>query len=424
MVVVVARVARHTSKVIRNPWLATILVSLVVHIAFFAMWRGWPGGSSLGAFLRVRYDVPQGLQHAHPVSSLAEVELVTNLPDVAPSIPEAANDSAQSDVQSASGPASRFVAAGQKRGRRAALKKGIQLGSQRHDRSARSKARWNHLIKNQEQHLSPAPRGTSFSESIDRAPKSGYSNRPLAKVRARRGQDREQPGLAKGGGHSGATGRAGAQVSGVQPESMPPRVLHKRAVGAVKTNLQRPLLEKGRVSGENLQRGKDSQWASAVALSNRRHASSFDLGAPSSGGTSGLGAGGRRGRSVANQGTTGLAAIRASNRAAKGTTTRATRSNPYFYAMYQRIDKELVFPRKLARALEQGEVVLRFELVASGEVRSLVVAMKSDFPEFDAEALRAFKAAAPFGPVPKALLSARGTVRVVAPYYFRNPLIR
>jgi TonB family protein len=92
--------------------------------------------------------------------------------------------------------------------------------------------------------------------------------------------------------------------------------------------------------------------------------------------------------------------------------------------MYRRIDKELRFPKKLALALEQGDLVLSFHLDKKGRVRSLKVAKGSGFAEFDTEAVRAFRAAAPFGAVPDALLRSRDRLQVVAPYYFRNPLIR
>lgn len=82
------------------------------------------------------------------------------------------------------------------------------------------------------------------------------------------------------------------------------------------------------------------------------------------------------------------------------------------------------FPKKLALALEQGEVVLGFVLDRQGRISELRVQKSSGFSAFDREALRAFRKVGPLGPPPAALSTSAGRLSVVAPYYFRNPLIR
>ncbi len=124
---------------------------------------------------------------------------------------------------------------------------------------------------------------------------------------------------------------------------------------------------------------------------------------------------GRRGRAATS------AHIAAGNRRAA---IEASRDNPYFRRMYRRIDQVVVFPRKLAIAMEQGEVVARFTLHADGHIGDLEIAKSSGFEDFDTALVRALEAVAPFGEVPRAVLAGADRVTVVTPYAFRNPLIR
>jgi len=223
----------------------------------------------------------------------------------------------------------------------------------------------------------------------------------------------------------GTLGRDGTEWFAADPRfDSAPQEKVLRAAGVANPNHQAPRVERGEASADNERRGPATQWANAAELSRRKRSSPFDLGASSVGDGPSMGANGLRGKSVASQGGRGQATKKGSEERPGEGATRASRSNPYFYAMYRRIDKELRFPKALAIALEQGEVVLRFRLDAAGQVHDLHIDKSSEFKQFDQEALRAFHAAGPMGRVPKAVMGDRSSIRVLAPYYFRNPLIR
>lgn len=104
---------------------------------------------------------------------------------------------------------------------------------------------------------------------------------------------------------------------------------------------------------------------------------------------------------------------------------RAARTDPYFRRLFERLDREIRFPRDLALALEQGEVVVTFSLsVHDGAIRQLQVVKSSGFPAFDQELRRALAAVGPLGPVPRALRGRSDRLVVIAPYAFKSPLIR
>ncbi len=266
--------------------------------------------------------------------------------------------------------------------------------------------------------------GRTTPETLERNEGKGASNRARTQRRARAGQDADRVGIDDGSGSGGAPGSDGREWFAADPRfDSAPRATRLAVVGAAMPNAESPRRTVGQASTENSERGPVTAPKRAAELSTRPDSSAFDLGAPSAGAQEKTGAGGQ-GKSVADQGGQGRAARSGNNAESSGAATRATRSIPYFYEMYKRIDSQLKFPRKLAVALEQGEVVLRFRLDAKGRVHGLRIAKSSDFREFDAEAIRAFRAAGPFGDVPKALLAGRERLSVVAPYYFRNPLIR
>jgi len=408
----------------KHRWAGRALgVAALAHAALFLVWQGTPGPES-----RVDDEHPSSepLQlsalPSEPIS-LATVSLVT-LPSNLERVVLPGADAVWPEEDGAATP-SRVIAPGSKGGRLAPGIAGTATASERSDHAVRSSALWNHNKQVQAKHASESPQGKTTPESLERAASSGFSNRKVAKTIGKAGEDADRVGADTGTGEGGAPGSDGREWLSADPRfDSAPRATRERRVAVAVPNPEAPRRAEGRVSTENSERGKATQWASAAELSTRTRSSPFDLGASSAGGETGLGASGIRGKSVAAQGAAGRAATDGSSENRGAATTRATRSNPYFYAMYRRIDKQLKFPRKLAIALEQGEVVLRFRLDASGNVHGLTVDKSSEFRAFDKEAMRAFKAAGPFGAPPKALLAGRDRVSVIAPYYFRNPLIR
>lgn len=103
---------------------------------------------------------------------------------------------------------------------------------------------------------------------------------------------------------------------------------------------------------------------------------------------------------------------------------RASRQNPYFSRMYQRMNEYVVFPEDLAASLRQGEVIVRFRLARDGSVSELTLYKSSGYRGFDRQVLAAVRHLSPFGEVPRALLGGRSSLTVLVPYYFKNPLIR
>jgi TonB family protein len=78
----------------------------------------------------------------------------------------------------------------------------------------------------------------------------------------------------------------------------------------------------------------------------------------------------------------------------------------------------LRFPRNLALALEQGETIVRFVVGADGRIYGGVAVVKSaGFREFDQEAVRAVRVAAPYPRM-------RGALTVMMRFPFANPLVR
>ncbi len=393
-----------------------LLVALLVHGAVFLVWRG-----AAPVVVASPSPTTPALVPDHP-NILAGVTLVAMSDVPQPSALGAAETWADS-THSAS--PSAVVAPGQALGTRASGTAGQPSRSERSDSSSRSTGYWNHPDVTQTQHASLSRRGKSSPESLERSQNVGSATKQPQAHRAKHGEEQQRAGITASQGQGGVPGESGEEWFALDPRfDTAPTSSTKRQLGVVRPSTAAPLEDQGTVSTENLERGEATQWASAAGLSSRTRTSPFDLGAPSSGGTAGLGAGGTRGKSVASQGGQGSAAQNGSDVARGLALAHATRSNPYFYSMYRRIDKELRFPEALALALEQGEVVLQFRLDSEGRVHGLRVDAKSEFREFDKEAMRAFRAAAPFGRVPKALLAGRSSLPVRAPYYFRNPLIR
>jgi TonB family protein len=90
----------------------------------------------------------------------------------------------------------------------------------------------------------------------------------------------------------------------------------------------------------------------------------------------------------------------------------------YWQEVQRRVQLVLVFPKRLALRLEQGETVVSFAVRPDGWVgEGPRVVKSSGFQEFDAEAVKAVQRAAPF---PRRNDIRRGTLTVT----FENPLIR
>lgn len=406
----------------KHRWAGRALgIAALAHGALFLAWQGTTTQQTLSESPRA--SQPGARAPVAGTAVLSTVSLVSLPPMSEQTSVLGAGDALPNEHGTAS--PTRVVAPGQEQGRRAPGTAGEATATPRRDDSSRSTGLWNQRKQVQALHASEAPRGTTTPEKLERADSAAAANRQIARRVARPGEDVDQAGLQAGTGQGGTSGSDGREWLAADPLfDTAPQARRARQVAALDPNLEAPRRELGATATENSETGKATQWASAAELSSRTRSSPFDLGAASAGGETGVGAGGVAGKSVASQGGKGHAATNGASVNDGDAPTRATRGNPYFYAMYRRIDKQLKFPHKLALALEQGEVVLRFRLDASGKVHGLVVDKGSDFSEFDKEALRAFKAAGPFGAVPKALLAGRDRVSVIAPYYFRNPLIR
>ena len=93
----------------------------------------------------------------------------------------------------------------------------------------------------------------------------------------------------------------------------------------------------------------------------------------------------------------------------------------YFRRVHRKIQPLWDFPKQLEIMMEQGDVLVRFVIQKDGRVTDLRVAKPSGYPHFDRLVVAAIRGAAPFGPIPNGL---GRKVQVVAPFEFRNPLVR
>lgn len=309
-------------------------------------------------------------------------------------------------------------------GRRARGASGIEVFVDRKDLAHRSSSPRNVADRSQMHQSARLPPGQRSPEALERQPKPSFSDR-TPKPQAVLGHKSPSDGITGQTGKGGAPGDDGTEWASLDPRfDTAPSLQPKEVSGDFRRSQDAPLVDQGTVSSETPLRGAASQTTSAPGRSSRPVVSPFDLGAPSTGGDVGLGASGRKGKSLVGHATSGTGAQTGTGSGESFTSTRASHSDPYFYEMYRKIDRELRFPKKLALALEQGQVVLAFRLQKNGRVRGLRIHKGSGFKEFDKEALRAFRLAAPFGVIPQPLLGERSELRVIAPYDFRNPLIR
>ncbi|HUH04641.1 MAG TPA: TonB family protein [Kofleriaceae bacterium] len=181
----------------------------------------------------------------------------------------------------------------------------------------------------------------------------------------------------------------------------------------------------GERATEGRTRGSTRDDQHVAAASSERDPLPIDVDSPSSGGRT-AGVRGAPAPGAASQGwgagrgaTTADAPRGAGNPAAE-----ASRGDPYFRRMYDRVDRVIRFPRERALRLQQGLVVVRLVLRPDGRIATVEMARSSGYDDFDRELVRALRAAGPFGPVPARLLGTQRELTVLTPYDFKNPMIR
>jgi len=103
--------------------------------------------------------------------------------------------------------------------------------------------------------------------------------------------------------------------------------------------------------------------------------------------------------------------------------TQDRRYQRYYQEILQRVARVREFPKSLALRLEQGETIVQFVVGVDGRLRDGPRVVKSSgFSEFDSEAVRAVRRAAPFPPLP--LPANARPVPVSLRQIFDNPVIR
>lgn len=206
-----------------------------------------------------------------------------------------------------------------------------------------------------------------------------------------------------------------------------PRAVASRVEGSTRSSRREIDAETGPRATESNTRGAARDSVATASASDELDPAPLELSSPSAGGRGAQGVRGKSRQSGASRRGrgSGSAATRAPTKRGKGgVAVRAGRQNAYFRRMYERVDRVVKYPRDLALALEQGTVVVRFTLRASGEIADISVSKSSGFKEFDRAFTRALRRAAPFGAVPASVLGSARKITVNAPYTFSNPLIR
>ncbi|HUS65555.1 MAG TPA: energy transducer TonB [Kofleriaceae bacterium] len=272
---------------------------------------------------------------------------------------------------------------------------------------------------------------TSSPQSIARRERTGFDERESRAARARDGAERPSAGVPGASGAGGAVALADRAWRDADPRftSGPSAPSVARRSGSTQPGLARPLVDRGAAATEADRRGATADALDSAAASSERRPMPLELTHPSAGGVAADA--GVRGRHAADGWSArgrgdGSAASTHDLAAGDGhPALRARRQDPYFRRLYQRLDELVEYPRELKLRLEQGQVVVTFEVaVADGALSAIRVAKSSGFDEFDQALTRALAAVGPLGPVPKALRGAAPRLRVTAPYAFRSPLIR
>ncbi|HEX5661507.1 MAG TPA: TonB family protein [Polyangiales bacterium] len=105
--------------------------------------------------------------------------------------------------------------------------------------------------------------------------------------------------------------------------------------------------------------------------------------------------------------------------------TRDARYLRWFTQQRERVQKELVFPRERALAMDQGMSLFRVVLDRDGALTGKPRLVRSSgFSDFDAAAKIAIERALPFAPLPKELAPALTEIALLIPINFANPMIR
>jgi TonB family protein len=103
--------------------------------------------------------------------------------------------------------------------------------------------------------------------------------------------------------------------------------------------------------------------------------------------------------------------------------TRERIYDRYYQEITARIGRALIWPRRLALQLEQGETLVRFVVQSDGHlVADAQVVKSSGFVEFDQAALAAVRKASPFPPMPHGGRHDPLGINLWVP--FSNPVIR
>lgn len=266
-------------------------------------------------------------------------------------------------------------------------------------------------------------------EWMVREAERGFDDRTeAARRRARTGDDQGARGVDDGvGARTDETPATAPRWELADPvfDSGAQRRQAQRDVAGLGTRSERALTAVGAPSTEGHTRGPTRDDQHVAAASSERDPLPVDVDSPSSGGrTSGV-----RGRPAPGAATNGWGAGRAASSAdarqgAGHLAVEASRGNPYFRRMYERVERVIRFPRERALRLQQGSVVARLVLHPDGRIATVEVTRPSGYDDFDRELLRALRAAGPYGPVPASLLGTRRELVVLTPYDFKNPMIR
>ena len=97
----------------------------------------------------------------------------------------------------------------------------------------------------------------------------------------------------------------------------------------------------------------------------------------------------------------------------------------WYLTQRRRVQRALTFPRERALAMDQGLTVVSLRVNRDGTLAGPPRRKRSSgFDDFDAAALRAIRAAAPFEPLPDALAPGREVLQLDMTVDFQNPMFR
>jgi TonB family protein len=221
------------------------------------------------------------------------------------------------------------------------------------------------------------------------------------------------------------TAEQAAAAPGPGPAPGPEATSARAVEGAARADRARPFVPSGAPAVDTTAHAAARDDRATAQASDERHPEPFDLTTPRAGGrdegVAGPSAGGPSAEETGHDdGGTRLEVPVGAGQPA----TRARLQDSYFRALYARVLARVRWPRALALAFEQGEVVVAFTLNRDGSVADVRVSRSSGFAEFDDAVVAAIRTASPFGPVPASIAEGRSGVRVNAPFVFDNPLIR